>query len=487
MPTITAKCRTALTSTPLESRDPKVGYVFNIKAGTPLKVGHNSLSQDINKKAKAKFEPHLTLRGDRWTELFLFMEHWDGVDEILRSKVATATPFSAAGSDRLILPITWRSQVDNSNQTGQGEGWRQCALTSVIMFLEAAKGLAWLIQQSAGHAQPEDWYAAKLTAHGLDTTDPQAHAWMLREIFGIPVQFRYDLTLQDAKETLDRALGLVSGVRYKKFGHYQYLAGKHLTKGGLIYKDPYGDRVITDSIALDSYVTIGRGGDNVYWPIAVVKDAWLDLGDRAGWGLWPEPSVYGFNFQKPAIEFKAGDSRDSTPAVVPTVKNGDSRFLKPQEFCVTEAARSIINSWEGWSASQYFCSANKSTIGWGSTRWFDGGEIPVGAKVNESQARQLQDRDLDEFVSQIAAAIDVPLTENQLSALISWQYNTGAIEAKQCGLRDAVNRGAGNATIVHEFRRWNKVDGAISQGLVNRRESEVALWEGRDWRQYRNV
>lgn len=316
MPTITANCDTALTSTPLQSSDPKVGYVFNIKAGTALKVDHNSLSQDINKKAKARFKPHLTLRGDQWTELFLFMEHWDGVDEILRSKVATAIPFSAAGSDRLILPITYRSQVDNSNQTGQGEGWRQCALTSIIMFLEAVKGLAWLTQQSAGFKQPEDWYAAKLTAHGLDTTDPQAHAWMLREIFGIPVKFRYDLTLQDAKETLDRALGMVCGVRYKVDGHYQYLAGKHLTKGGLIYKDPYGDRIITDSTALDSYLTIGSGGDNVYWPIPVVKDAWLDLGDRAGWGLWPEPSVYGFNFQKPAIEFKAGDSRDSTSAAV---------------------------------------------------------------------------------------------------------------------------------------------------------------------------
>jgi lysozyme len=484
MPTLTAKCDTALTSTPLESRDPNVGYVFRIKSGTALKVDRNSLSQDINKKAKATFKPHLTLRGDRWTELFLFIEHWEGVDEVLRSKVATAMPFSAAGNDRLILPITYRSQVDNSSQTGQGEGWRQCALTSIVMFLEAVKGLAWLLQQSAGYEQPEDWYATQLTAQGFDTTDPQAHAWMLREIFGIPVKFRYDLALQDAKETLDRALGMVCGVRYKADGHYQYLSGKHLTKGGLIWKDPYGDRVITDSTALDSYLAIGSGGDNVYWPIPVVQNTWLDLGHKAGWGLWPEPSVYGFNFQKPVIEFNPENSHNSTAAGTVS-KNGNSRFLKPQEFCVTEAAREIINSWEGWRSQQYFCSAGVSTIGWGSTRWFDGGGVPIGATVNAAQARQLQDRDLEKFVSDIAQAVNVPLTENQLAALTSWQYNTGAIGAKQCGLRDAINRSAGNAAIVHEFRRWNKADGVISQGLVNRRESEVALWEGRDWKQYR--
>jgi lysozyme len=70
--------------------------------------------------------------------------------------------------------------------------------------------------------------------------------------------------------------------------------------------------------------------------------------------------------------------------------------------------------------------------------------------------------------------------------LISWQYNTGAIGAKDCDLRDAINRSAGDAAIAYEFRRWNKAGGEVSPGLVNRRESEVALWEGRNWRQYRD-
>ena len=131
------------------------------------------------------------------------------------------------------------------------------------------------------------------------------------------------------------------------------------------------------------------------------------------------------------------------------------------------------------------------TIGWGTTRWWNGGEIPPTARITEAEGEKLIARDLEECLADLRDAIDVPLTEKQLAALISWQYNTGAIGAEQCGLRDAINQGAGDAAIVAEFRRWNKRwdDTAgklvVSQGLVNRRESECALWEGRDWRQYR--
>jgi lysozyme len=165
--------------------------------------------------------------------------------------------------------------------------------------------------------------------------------------------------------------------------------------------------------------------------------------------------------------------------------HGSPRKLQPQEFYAVAEAIAIKKSWEGWSATPYRCQANVITIGWGTTRWWDGGEIPSDARITEAEGEKLIARDLQECVSDLMDAIDVPLTENQLAALISWQYNTGAIKAKDCDLRDAINQGAGDAAIVAEFRRWNKAGGKVSEGLINRRESEVALWEGRDWRQYR--
>jgi len=317
MPIITANRDTKLTETPLDSVDPNVGAVFSVPSGQKLAIGFNKISQDINGKGGCEFEPHLTIRGQRWKKLYIFLSHWDGVGEVMRSKVATASTFSAAGSNKLLLPITHRDQNDNSSDTGQGPGWRQCALTSVVMFLEAMRGPEWLKQQSVGYQQPEDWYAAELNRRGFDTTDPQAHVRVLRARFGLRVQFRYDLSLAEAKDSIERGCGLVSGVRWSPSGHYQFAMGKHLTKGGLYYLDPYGKRGLTDTTALDYYVTIGGKQDPIYWPIPVIKDAWLDLGDRAGWGLWPEDGTYGFYYEKPQVTISAPQSTISkkiTPA-----------------------------------------------------------------------------------------------------------------------------------------------------------------------------
>lgn len=474
MPEIIANKKTVLKLKPAQSSQLSPGWKFNAPEGKKLRIV--SLSQDVEKHGFCKFDPYLTIGGTEYTEMFVYLPDWDGWESIIGEKIAAVGQFTAAGDDRLILPITWRSQTDNSNQTGQGEGWRQCALTAVLMFLEAVYGLDWVKDFGKGWSQPEDRYASLLTQNGFDTTDPQAHEWLLNNHFGIPVVFRYDLSLQDAKETIDRALGLVTGVRWKAGGHYQYLAGKCLRRGGLYYKDPYGDRIITDTRAIDEYRTIGADGDNRYWPIPVVKDAWLDLGDRAGWGLWPKAGFYGFLYQKPKVDLDVV----SAPATT-TV----DRLSKPQEFKVSEKAREIINSWEGYRSQQYYCDSGVSTIGWGSTRWFDGKPIPEGATCTEEEARKLQDRDLEGFMRDIRSAIDVPLNENQLAALLSWQYNTGAILSDPCGLRDAINQGQGNEAISHQFRRWCKDSDGVNQGLVNRRESEVALWMGKDWRKYR--
>jgi N-acetylmuramidase/Peptidase_C39 like family len=288
------------------------------KTRKTLAVNPTGLSQDIDGHAAITFDPPLTIGGNKYSKLFVAMCHWEGLDVLIKNKVAAATPFSAAGSGKLLLPVTYRSQVDNSDATGQGPGWRQCNSTSCCMLLEAWKGKDWLLKQSAGHAQPEDWYTTKLTSIGGDTTDSMAHVKLLTGL-GLDCEFRTDMGLADAKETLDRGMGMTLGLRYRSGGHICYLVGKDLVKGGLYVHDPYGIRDLTDTQALDTWEQIGGdGGAARYFNIAVIKDCWIDQGDKAGWAIWPKPGVVGFNYQKPSVTL----STAATPGAAAPVVGG---------------------------------------------------------------------------------------------------------------------------------------------------------------------
>jgi predicted chitinase len=283
------------------------------KTRKTLAVNSTGLSQDIDGHAAITFDPPLTIGGNKYSKLFVAMCHWDGLDALIKNKVATDSPFSAAGSGKLLLPVTYRSQVDNSDSTGQGPGWRQCQLTSVSMLLEAWKGKDWLLAQSKGFAQPEDWYASKLTAIGGETTDGAAHVKLLNQM-GFTCTYRFDMSLSELKELLDRAIGSAIGNRYKAGGHITYAAGKDLVKGGLYIHDPYGRRTMSDTQMFDTWDEVGGdGGKYRYHPLAVVKDCWLDMGDSAGWGIWPADSIVGHAYQKPAVTLSAAPAVTTPP------------------------------------------------------------------------------------------------------------------------------------------------------------------------------
>lgn len=256
-----------------------------------------------------------------WPDAYLYSKHCKGYSAVVAQKVVAASPFSAAGSSKLIVPCTYRSQVDNSADTGQGPGWRQCASTSAVMLLETAKGLKWLKKAATGFAQPEDWYTTQLTEKGFDTTDPQAHVSMLNGL-GVPVTFRYDCSISDMNKTLDKGLLLMAGVNWKSGGHYVGFAGRDLVTGDYFWKDPYGLRAFDGDDPIDEYVTIGSGGDLVRLSMKKVQNVWLDLGDRAGWSLYPGDEVYGVNYQKPVIEIVQANA--SVPIIESITCNTDT-------------------------------------------------------------------------------------------------------------------------------------------------------------------
>ncbi len=110
------------------------------------------------------------------------------------------------------------------------------------------------------------------------------------------------------------------------------------------------------------------------------------------------------------------------------------------------------------------------TIGWGAT----GPDIGPGTVWTQAQCDKRLERDLTRYAKEVAQAIgDAPTTPNQLDAMVSFHYNTGAIGRATLTRKHVAGDYAGAA---REFDRWVYAGGRVMKGLVRRRAAEAALY-----------
>lgn len=114
------------------------------------------------------------------------------------------------------------------------------------------------------------------------------------------------------------------------------------------------------------------------------------------------------------------------------------------------------------------------TIGYGTTR-INGKPIQLGTVITEAQAEQYLKADLEDFTQRVLKLINVKVNDNQLGALVSFSYNIGIAAFASSTLLRLLNQGD-YKSVPTQMRRWNKNDGKVMQGLVNRREKEITLW-----------
>jgi lysozyme len=114
------------------------------------------------------------------------------------------------------------------------------------------------------------------------------------------------------------------------------------------------------------------------------------------------------------------------------------------------------------------------TIGYGTTR-IDGKPVPRNLKITEQQAEQYLRVDLEKFADGVRKLIKVKLNNNQFGALVSFAYNIGLEAFKNSTLLRLLNSGD-YSSVPAQMRRWNKNDGKVMKGLINRREDEIKLW-----------
>lgn len=101
----------------------------------------------------------------------------------------------------------------------------------------------------------------------------------------------------------------------------------------------------------------------------------------------------------------------------------------------------------------------------------------MGDRLNNvAEAKELLLTDLEkEYLPGVLAAIDVPLTKNQLDALVSLCYNIGVGAIAKSTLVRKLNAGDINGA-ANEFLKWNKANGRILSGLTRRRIAERKLF-----------
>lgn len=135
----------------------------------------------------------------------------------------------------------------------------------------------------------------------------------------------------------------------------------------------------------------------------------------------------------------------------------------------------LIKQFEGLRLSAYDDGVGVWTIGYGTIKYPNGVRVKKGDKITQAQAGQYIANDVATFERAVNMLVNVPLTQNQFDALVSFTYNLGATNLNASTLLKKLNakdyKGAST-----EFQKWNKAGGKVMTGLVRRRKAEMELF-----------
>lgn len=138
---------------------------------------------------------------------------------------------------------------------------------------------------------------------------------------------------------------------------------------------------------------------------------------------------------------------------------------------INSAGLAIIELFEGDELRAYPDPATGGdpwTIGYGHTANVHPGEV-----ITQAQALEFLREDVAWAEQAVAKVVEVTLNPNQFSALVSFEYNTGASESAH--IFQYVNQKNFTAAAA-EFGKWIYANGQVMPGLVRRRAAEAELF-----------
>jgi GH24 family phage-related lysozyme (muramidase) len=142
---------------------------------------------------------------------------------------------------------------------------------------------------------------------------------------------------------------------------------------------------------------------------------------------------------------------------------------------ISEKGLALIKRFEGCSLKAYRDCAGVWTIGYGTTsadKALTGRTIKRGLKISQATAERWLRKSVDAKYGPKVAKYDAiyHLSQNEFDALVSFAYNIGDIEELTAkGTRS-------RAEIRSAWPKYRKSGGKVRQGLIERREAELALF-----------
>lgn len=138
---------------------------------------------------------------------------------------------------------------------------------------------------------------------------------------------------------------------------------------------------------------------------------------------------------------------------------------------ITQEGLDLIKQFEGFSPTIYICPAGYPTIGYGHL--VRSGETYT--EITEGEAEELLREDVESAERAVLRLIDVPLTDGQFDALVSFTFNLGSGALQRSTLRRKVNRQE-HSEVPEQLIRWVWAGGRKLNGLVKRRCAECGLY-----------
>ena len=133
----------------------------------------------------------------------------------------------------------------------------------------------------------------------------------------------------------------------------------------------------------------------------------------------------------------------------------------------------MLKGFESLRLKAYLDVRGILTIGYGHT----GPEVVQGLIWTQQQALQALQEDVSWAVNAVAKAVTVPLLQNQFDALVSFTFNVGAGAFEGSTLLHLLNA-ANFVGTSEQFAHWVYAGTMLSSGLVNRRKTEAAMFNG---------
>lgn len=142
---------------------------------------------------------------------------------------------------------------------------------------------------------------------------------------------------------------------------------------------------------------------------------------------------------------------------------------------ISHEGKTLIKKFEGCELEAYLDAVSVPTIAYGRTKG-----VTIGDTCTQEQAEAWLEEELVEYENYVNEAVQVPLTQNQFDALVSWTYNLGPSNLNSSTMLKVLNSSSYD-DVPTQIKRWNKAGGKVLDGLVRRREAEALLFKGEDW------